>query len=102
MLAEFAIIPVGAGESLGDSIAGVVRLVDESGLPYRVSAMGTIIEGEWDEVMALIRKCHDMVLEEAPRAVSHISIDIRPSRPMDRLTEKLKSVETRLGKELKG
>ncbi len=101
MLAEFAIVPVGAGESLGDSIASVLKIVDESGLPYRAGSMGTIVEGDWDAVMALIKRCHDTVMEKAPRVVSHISMDIRPSKPNDRLTEKLNSVERRLGKTLK-
>ena len=100
MLAEFSIIPVGKGESLGETIASVLKLVDSSGLDYRVNSMGTIVEGEWDEVMTLIKSCHDEVMLQAPRLVSNISIDIRPSRPNDRLTEKLSSVEKRLGKKL--
>ena len=100
MLAEFSIIPIGKGESLGDTIAGVLKLVDSSGLDYRANPMGTVIEGEWDEVMALIKRCHDEVILQAPRIVSNISIDIRPSKPNDRLIEKLKSVESRLGKKL--
>lgn len=100
MLAEFSIVPVGAGESIGDSIAGVIKIVDESGLPYRANAMGTVIEGEWDEVMGVIKKCHDEILKKTPRVMSNLSIDIRPSKPNDRITEKLKSVEKRLGKEV--
>jgi len=101
MLAEFSLIPVGAGESMGEAIAGVIKVVDESGLPYKANAMGTIIEGEWDEVMAVIKRCHDDVLGRAPRVFSRISIDMRPTKPNDRLTEKLKSVEKRLGREVK-
>ncbi len=101
MLAEFSIIPIGKGESLGDTIAGVLRVVDSSGLDYRVNSMGTVVEGEWDEVMALIKRCHDEVLTQAPRLVSNIAIDLRPSKPDDRLVEKLRSVERRLGKELR-
>lgn len=101
MLAEFSIIPVGKGESMGDSIAGVLKVVEQSGLPYKANAMGTIVEGEWEEVMALIKKCHDQVLSSAPRVLSTINIDVRPSKPGDRLTEKLKSVEKRIGKEVK-
>ncbi len=101
MLAEFSIIPIGKGESLGDTITCVLRVVDSSGLDYRVNSMGTVVEGEWDEVMALIKRCHDEVLTRAPRLVSNISIDLRPSKPNDRLIEKLRSVEKRLGKELR-
>lgn len=101
MLAEFSILPTGKGESLGDAIAEVLKLVDESGLPYRATAMGTIVEGEWDAVMGLIKKCHEEALKSAPRLVSHITIDMRPGKPLNRLAEKLKSVERRLGRELK-
>ncbi|MDP2689198.1 MAG: MTH1187 family thiamine-binding protein [Deltaproteobacteria bacterium] len=101
MLAEFSIIPVGKDESMGDTIAEVLRLVDSSGLPYKANAMGTIVEGGWDDVMGLIKKCHEEVMKSAPRLVSSIQIDLRPSKPLDRLTEKLKSVEKRLGKPVK-
>lgn len=101
MLVEFSIIPVGAGESMGDTIASVIRLVDESGLPYKANAMGTVIEGGWDDCMNLIKKCHEEVMKKSPRLVSSIQIDLRPSKPLDRLTEKLKSVEKRLGKKIK-
>ncbi len=101
MLAEFSIIPVGKDESMGDTIAEVLRLVDSSGLPYKANAMGTIVEGGWDDVMGLIKKCHEEVMKSAPRLVSSIQIDLRPSKPLDRLTEKLKSVEKRLGRPVK-
>ncbi len=101
MLVEFSIIPIGSGESIGEAIAGVLKLVDESKLPYKANAMGTIIEGSWDDCMGLIKKCHEEVMKNAPRLVSNISIDLRPGKPQDRLTEKLKSIEKRLEKKLK-
>ncbi|HXI09696.1 MAG TPA: MTH1187 family thiamine-binding protein [Thermodesulfobacteriota bacterium] len=101
MLVEFNIVPIGTKESIGDAIASVLRIVDGSGLPYRANAMSTVIEGDWDECMGLIKKCHDEVMKSAPRLYSSINIDMRPSKPLDRLTEKLKSVEKRLGKSLK-
>ena len=101
MLAEFNIIPLGTGESMGDSIASVLKVVQESGLPYKANSMGTVIEGGWDDIMTLVKKCHEEVLKKAPRVTSTIQLDIRPSKPQDRLTEKLKSVEKRLGKEVK-
>ena len=101
MLAEFSIVPVGSGESMGDAIASVLKIVDQSGLPYKASAMGTIVEGGWDEIVSLVKKCHEEVLKKAPRVTSTIQFDIRPGKPQDRLTEKLKSVEQRLGKEVK-
>lgn len=101
MLAEFSIIPLGRGESMGEEISRVVKLVEKSGLSYKANPMGTVVEGEWDEVMALIRQCHAEVMKTAPRVVTTISLDDRPSKPSDRITEKLKSIEKRLGKEIK-
>lgn len=101
MLAEFSVTPVGAGESLGDTIAAIIRIVDESGLPYRANPMGTVVEGEWDEVMDLVKRCHEEAIKHAPRLLSRIDLDVRPSKPEGRLTGKLESVEKRLGKKIK-
>ncbi len=101
MLIEFSIVPIGRGESMGDELARVMRLVDESGLPYKAGPMGTVVEGRWDEIMTLVRRCHEEVLATSPRAITTIKIDDRPSKPMDRMEEKLKSVERRLGRELR-
>lgn len=101
MLAEFSIIPIGAGESMGEAIASVLRVVDESGIPYRANAMGTVVEGSWDDIMGLIKRCQEEVIKKAPRIMTNIQIDLRPGKPLDRLTEKLKSVEKRLGRKIK-
>lgn len=100
MLAEFSVIPIGIGESMGDQIARVLKIVDESGLAYKANPMGTVIEGSWEDVMAVIKKCHQEVIRNSPRIVTSISIDDRPGKP-NRITEKLKSIEKRLGKEVK-
>jgi len=50
MLVQFSIVPLGTGESVSQSVAEVIRIVDESGLPYRTNPMGTVVEGEWDEL----------------------------------------------------
>jgi uncharacterized protein (TIGR00106 family) len=100
MLVQFSIVPIGTGESISEHVAEVIRVVDESGLPYRTNPMGTVVEGGWDEVMALIKKCNEEVLRGASRVLTSISIDDRPGKP-DRITEKVKSVEKRLGREIK-
>lgn len=100
MLAEFSIVPVGVGSSVGAQLAEVLRIVDESGLPYKINPMGTVIEGEWDEVMKLVKKCHKSVMKNGERAVTTISIDDRKGKP-NRIEAKVKSIERRLGKSLK-
>jgi uncharacterized protein (TIGR00106 family) len=100
MLAEFSIVPVGVGSSVGDQLAEVLRIVDASGLPYKINPMGTVIEGEWDDVMGLVRKCHLAVMKTGERAVTTISIDDRKGKP-NRLDEKVQSIERRIGRQLK-
>lgn len=100
MLIEFTIVPVGSGSSIGDRLAEVLKIVDESGLPYKINPMGTVVEGEWDELFSLIRKCHDTVMKKEERVLTTISVDDRKGKP-NRLDEKVKSVERRLGKQLK-
>ncbi len=100
MLVEFSIVPVGVGSSIGDQLAEVLKIVDASGLPYKVNPMGTVIEGQWDEVMKLIRKCHSTVMKRGERAITTISIDDRKGKP-NRIEQKVKSIERRLGKTLK-
>ncbi|HTR45053.1 MAG TPA: MTH1187 family thiamine-binding protein [Thermodesulfovibrionales bacterium] len=100
MLVVFSIVPVGAGSSLGDQLAGVLKIVDASGLPYKVNPMGTVVEGEWDEVMSLVRKCHEAVMKTGERAITTIAVDDRKGKP-NRIEEKVKSIERRIGKALK-
>ncbi|MFA6053868.1 MAG: MTH1187 family thiamine-binding protein [Thermodesulfovibrionales bacterium] len=100
MLVEFSIIPIGSSSSIGDQIAEVLRIVDASGLPYKINPMGTVVEGEWDEIVKLIKKCHKKVMTSEDRIVTTISIDDRKGKP-NRIEEKVKSIERRIGKSLK-
>ena len=100
MLAEFSIVPIGTGNGIGDKIAQVLKIVDASGMPYKINPMGTVIEGEWDDVMELIKKCHTTIMKSGERALVNITIDDRKERP-NRIDEKVKSVERRIGKTLK-
>ncbi len=100
MLVEFSIIPLGEGSSLGEHLAEVLRIVDESGLPYKLNPMGTCIEGEWNEVFRVIRKCHSAMMKRADRVVLQISVDDRKGRT-DRLEGKIRSIEKRLGRKLR-
>ncbi len=100
MIAEFSIVPLGTGESLSKSVAEVIRLVDESGLSYRTNPMGTVVEGDWDEVMGLIKKCHDEALKQAPRVTSRINIDVRPAKPAGRMEAKLDAIEAVLDRKI--
>ncbi len=100
MLVEFSIVPIGLGSSIGDQLAEVLKIVDTSGMPYKINPMGTVIEGEWDDVMKLIKKCHNTVMKTGERALTTIAIDDRKGKP-NRIDEKVKSIEKRIGKALK-
>ena len=78
MLAAFSITPLGVGDSVSGSVAEAVRIVRDSGLPNETNAMFTNVEGEWDDVMALIKECVMKVGESAPRVSVVIKIDHRP------------------------
>ena len=100
MLVDLSIVPIGAGSSIGDRLAEVLSIIDASGLPYKVNPMGTVIEGEWDDIMRLIKKCHRAVMKSGERALTTIIIDDRKGKP-NRIEEKVKSIERRIGKLLK-
>jgi uncharacterized protein (TIGR00106 family) len=95
MIAAFSITPLGIGESVSASVADAVRLVRESGLPNETNAMFTNVEGDWDEVMALLKACVDAVAESAPRVSVVVKIDHRPGTT-DALHSKVAAVEAKL------
>jgi uncharacterized protein (TIGR00106 family) len=96
MLVELSIIPIGGGEHLSSEIAEALKIIDASGLRYQLTPAGTCIEGEWDEVMPLVRQCHDRVRETSPHLVTTIRIeDDRGER--DKLTRNIASVEEKVG-----
>jgi len=100
MIVEFSITPIGVGESLSAYLAKALDIVDKSGLDYRLTAMGTIVEGDWDEVMALIKRCHEAVKERCNRVDTLIKIDDRKGKN-GLISAKVKSLEDKLGRELK-
>jgi uncharacterized protein (TIGR00106 family) len=99
MLASFAVIPIGVGEELKEEVAEALRIVRDSGLDYRLGAMQTTIEGERDEVLAVIMQCHARLLERAPRVLTSITIDDRKGA-VGRLEGKVQDVQDVLGGEL--
>ena len=80
MIVAFSISPTTGDESGGvsEAVAAAVRVVRESGLPHETNAMFTNIEGEWDEVMAVVKKAVDVVAAVSPRVGLVLKADIRP------------------------
>jgi uncharacterized protein (TIGR00106 family) len=95
MLVAFSVSPVGGSDSVGDVVAEAVRVVRESGLPNRTDAMFTTVEGEWDEVMAVVKRATDVVAAVAPRVSLVLKADIRPGHT-GQLTAKVEHVERKL------
>lgn len=96
MLVELAVVPLGGDAHLSDEIANVVRLVHESGLAYQLTPSGTCIEGEWDEVMTLVRRCHERVRQDSPHVITTLKIEDQQGAS-DQLRQNIAAVEKKLG-----
>lgn len=99
MVALFSIAPMGTGVRVAKEVTDAIRVVEESGLDYQVTAMGTLIEGDWDEVMGVIRACFDVVHEHSERVTCFIKIDDWVGK-RGQIRNKVASVEELLGHEL--
>ena len=98
MLVAFSVAPSGTGRADGsvhEAVAAAVRIVRDSGLPYRTSAMFTEIEGEWDEVMDVVKRASEALLEYGPRVSLVLKADIRPGHTGE-LDGKLERLEKAL------
>ena len=100
ILLEFSMSPMGEGESVGRYVARSLEIIDASGLDYRLHAMGTVLEGEWDECFDVVKKCYEAMGADCDRISCTIKVDAREGAS-GRLTGKVKSVEAKLGKKLK-
>jgi len=99
VLLEFSMSPFDKGASLGDYVARSLKIIDDSGVPYRLNPMGTVLEGEWDEVFGVVKQCYDRMSEDCDRISVGIKVDYRKDKS-GRLDSKIASVEAKLGKKL--
>ncbi len=97
MLVELSLVPMGTAPQVRTPIAQVVDMIDKSGLPYQLTATSTIIEGEWDQVMPLIKQCLDDLRRSAPRVVGVIKIDDEADAK-GQLEANVRDVEELIGK----
>jgi uncharacterized protein (TIGR00106 family) len=95
VIVAFSITPLGVGESVSKQVAEAIRIVRDSGLPNQTDSMFTTIEGEWDEVMSVVKQAVDAVAEVAPRVSVVLKADMRQAGT-GRMTTKLESLEGRL------
>jgi len=99
VLLEFSMAPMGQGESVSAHVARILDVIDRSGVPYQLTPMGTILEGEWAEVMAVVTACFETLAADCPRIGVHLKVDYRAG-PAGRLQSKTAKVEQHLGRKL--
>ena len=95
MIVEFDTYPMGKETGLSEDIAEVKKIVQASGLDHQLTAMGTIIEGNWDEVMVVVKKCHQRLKRDYDRVETHIKIDDHAGKSGS-ITGKVRKVEENL------
>jgi uncharacterized protein (TIGR00106 family) len=96
MLVAFSVTPLGVGQDVAEYVADAVRVVRDSGLPNRTDAMFTTVEGDWDEVMGVVKRAVDAVAAKAPRVSLSLKADVRPG-VTGALDAKVEALERYLG-----
>ncbi|MDP3619694.1 MAG: MTH1187 family thiamine-binding protein [Ramlibacter sp.] len=100
VLLEFAMAPHGQGESLSAHVARILDIIDKSGVSYQLTPMGTILEGDWEEVMGIVTACFNALQGDCTRIGMNLKVDYR-SGPESRLSSKIEKVQAHLGRQLK-
>lgn len=99
VLLEFSMFPTTQGESKSRYVARILDLIDQSGVRYQLTPMGTILEGEWDEVMGVVTACFETLKTDCPRISTQLKIDYRAGTE-SRMQSKIAAVESHLGRKL--
>jgi uncharacterized protein (TIGR00106 family) len=100
VLLEFSMSPLGKGESVSKYVSRSLDIIDKSGVPYRLNPMGTVLEGEWEEVFSVVRKCYERMRKDCNRISCIIKVDYRKGHS-GRLVSKVASVEKTLKRSIK-
>lgn len=95
VLVHFSIFPMDKGVHLSPYVARAVRIIRDSGLPYELGAMGTIIEGEWAPVMDVVERCYRALETDCDRVLINMKVDCKKG-PAGRITGKVAAVERKL------
>ncbi|WP_305857223.1 MTH1187 family thiamine-binding protein [Balneatrix alpica] len=96
VMVDLCVIPLGVGVSVSEHVAACQRVLAEAGLQHQMHAYGTNIEGEWDEVMAAVKRCHEVVhAMGAPRISTTMKLGTRTDRQQS-MADKIQSVEQKL------
>jgi uncharacterized protein (TIGR00106 family) len=95
VIAEFSIFPVDKGESLSPYVARCIRIVEGSGVRHELNPMGTVLEGEWDDLFQVIRSCFKELKKDCGRISVNIKVDYREGDKF-RMEEKVRSVREQI------
>lgn len=97
MIAEFTVVPLDKGPHLSQWVAPVWDIVRTSGVDHQFTAMGTILEGSWDDILAVVRRCHERMRETSDRVVTTLKIDDHAGRT-GRIAGKVASVSQHMAR----
>ncbi|MDX9785859.1 MAG: MTH1187 family thiamine-binding protein [Desulfobacterales bacterium] len=95
VLVHFSIFPMDKGDHLSGYVARALRIIQKSGLPYRLEAMGTTIEGEWEEIINVVTRCYEDLNADCGRILINLKMDCKRGQG-GRMTEKVRTVEAKL------
>ena len=95
VIVEFSVFPLDKGESLSREVARALKIIQDSGLPYELTPMGTCVEGEWNEVRDLVDQCFQELQKDSGRVYLALKADYRKG-PSGRLKGKVESVKAKL------
>ena len=90
VLLEFSMSPLGKGESVGKYVSRSLQIIDKSGVEYRLNPMGTVLEGEWDDVFDVVRQCYERMKKDCGRISCTCLLYTSPS-PRDRTRTRMPS-----------
>jgi len=99
VIADLSVVPLGVGLSVSRYVAACEKVLEDAGLSHRLHAYGTNVEGEWDDVLAAVKRCHEVVHGMgAPRVTASLRIGTRVDKAQS-LDDKVRSVQQKLGEQ---
>ena len=100
VLLEFSMYPTDKGESVSPWVSRILQIIDNSGVSYKLTPMGTVLEGEWDEVMEVVSACYKELENDCNRIALNLKADARRGGE-SRSTSKIEKIQSLLNKKLK-
>jgi len=100
VLAEFSMFPTDKGESVSRYVSQIIDYIDKSGIVYKLTPMGTVLEGSWDDVFGVISGCFKILEPQSSRIFSSIKVDFRRGEE-SRMKSKIDKVKSILNRDIK-